>query len=251
MEGLKRGAFQGVLNIVRFNWHLYAAGFLFFSVWMILCPYLGLPGLFAVVTAILFFWTMVVSLVVSWFVYDRSHLYETGWLKKLDIEPGTIVNIHAGFDETSALLSLTFPMAALQVMDFYDPDRHTEVSIRRARRAYPSAPGTIRINTSSPPVCARTLDAAFLIFAAHEIRDERERRLFLSCLRDGLVPGGKLVVVEHLRDWRNFLAYTVGFFHFFSAAQWKADFSAAGLMIRSQDGITPFVRVYVLERTTG
>ena len=44
-----------------------------------------------------------------------------------------IVNIHAGFDETSVMLKEKFPACELIVFDFYDPAKHTEVSIQDGR----------------------------------------------------------------------------------------------------------------------
>ena len=61
------------------------------------------------------------SLLVSWYVYDLSNLYKLSWLFPNN-DNIKIVNIHAGFDETSVLLSAKFPNAELIVFDFYDQE---------------------------------------------------------------------------------------------------------------------------------
>ena len=46
---------------------------------------------------------------------------------------------------------------------------------------------------------------------------ETERTLFFKELHRILKREGELVIVEHLRDLPNFLAYTIGFFHYWSS----------------------------------
>ncbi|MES2649184.1 MAG: hypothetical protein V4717_20065 [Bacteroidota bacterium] len=50
------------------------------------------------------------------------------WLNGIVVKKGdTIINVHAGFDETSSLLAARYPAAFLKVFDFYDPLKHTEI----------------------------------------------------------------------------------------------------------------------------
>ena len=56
------------------------------------------------------------------------------------------------------------------------------------------------------------------------------------------------MVVEQLRDWRNFLAFGPGFLHFHSAGAWRRCFAHARLLTVAESAVTPFVRVFVLEK---
>ena len=247
MERL-RTPFQGVSNIIRFNWHFYILAFGSIIVLMLVHHWLGHPfpvllkGLVFLILA-----TLLLSLLVSYYIYDRSGLYELKWLERLGLkEDGRMLNIHAGFDETSVLLQAKFPAADLQVYDFYDPEKHTEVSIERARKVYPAYPNTIQLDTVAPALSANYADAIFLILAAHEIRDDAERIQFFKALKHSLTPQGKIVVVEHLRDWPNFLAYTIGYFHFLSRSSWDKTFESADLSVDRTFKITPFLTLFTL-----
>jgi hypothetical protein len=165
----------------------------------------------------------------------------------LNINNGAqLVNIHAGFDETSSLLSNKYPNSNLLVFDFYDPAKHTELSIARARKVYPSYPGTKPIDSTAIPLEPKSVDCAFAILSAHEIRNTAERVQFFTKLKKSLKEDGKLVVVEHTRNWSNFIAYNIGFFHFFSKKQWKSTFDAAGLKLFKENNINPFITVFIL-----
>jgi len=191
----------------------------------------------------------IISLLVSYYVYDRSGIYELNWLNNRQINTnGIIVNINAGFDETSVSLTQKYPQAELLVYDFYDPQKHTEISIERARKAYPPFPGTKTIDTTDIPLKPNDIDHIFLIFAAHEIRNEEERIIFFNQLQKTLKPGGTMIVTEHLRDLSNFLAYNFGYFHFFSRKTWEGDFKAAELEIADEFKITPFITTFILKK---
>lgn len=244
-----RKPLQGVWNIIRFNWQLYAL-----AVALLIVLYLGTHVIwegmeeYFLPLSLLIFGPLIVSLLVSMYVYDLSGLYRLRWLDSLRLpDAGHIININAGFDETSTLLLGKFPTAQLTVLDFYDPVRHTEVSIRRARRAYPPYPGTRQVSTSQLPFPDQSADAVFVIFAAHEIRDEAEKRAFFAELRRVLRPTGQLVVTEHLRDFPNFLAYTIGFFHFYHRPGWLRVFADTHFKLNREIKVTPFVSTFILE----
>ncbi|MCO5935136.1 class I SAM-dependent methyltransferase [Mucilaginibacter sp. RB4R14] len=164
-------------------------------------------------------------------------------INNLDIN---IVNIHAGFDETSEILNAKFPAAKLTVLDFYNPLKHTEVSIKRARNAYKPFHATKQVITTNLQLPNKYADDILIVFAAHEIRNERERIAFFKEIKRIVKPEGNIIVVEHLRDLPNFLAYNIGFFHFLSRPAWYVTFTGAGLKVISEKKLTPFVNIFKL-----
>lgn len=249
METVKRRPFEGVKNIVRFNWHFYIIG-AFIVIGLIVCrPYIpaSIYPLIAIISALAFI-GILSSLAASFYIYDLSNLYSLDWLDSLNLWPGAIlVNINAGFDETSYLLASKYPGSSLAVFDFYNSAKHTEISIERARKIHSVYPGTRSITTSQVPLENQSIDFIFLIMAAHEIRDRQERIAFLKELKNKLKPGGKIIIVEHLRNLPNFIAYNVGFFHFFSEKEWKNNFNSARLQVETEIKITPFVSAFFLQ----
>lgn len=246
MEAIRKPG-QGVFNIIRFNWHFYVIAFFVVVLFLSLATYLSgwWGSKLLVLATFLIALSTIVSLVASWWVYDLSNLYTLKWLK-LPTTPKRIVNINAGFDETSKLLQQKYPNAKLLVLDFYDPALHTEVSIHRARQAYPPYPGTRSVTATSLPLAPQSLDFIFLCLSAHEIRDNEERTQFFQTLKKSLTPNGRIVLVEHLRDLPNFLAYNIGFFHFYNLNTWTTTFASAQLKMLNKEKITPFVNVFYL-----
>jgi SAM-dependent methyltransferase len=248
MESVSRKPFQGVGNIIRFNWHFFLIALV--AIVMLLfaaAQSTGLlqPILIAVASCTML--TILISLAVSFYVYDCSPLYTLNWLPGNSGEAGMhIVNVHAGFDESSILLAQRFPTARLTVFDFYDPALHTELSIQRARKVYPPYPGTASIRTTHVPLQMHSVDHIYLILAAHEIRNNAERIAFFQQLKQALRPGGSITVVEHLRNFNNLLAYNVGAFHFLSRGTWRQTFTQAGLQIEQEMALTPFIAIYIL-----
>ncbi|UPT66333.1 MAG: class I SAM-dependent methyltransferase [Sphingobacteriales bacterium JAD_PAG50586_3] len=169
------------------------------------------------------------------------------WLATLPVDNSSVLaNINAGFDETSAIIAYKYPQNKLLVFDFYNPQKHTEVSIERARKAYPPYPVTQTITTDKIPVANGTVDYIFLIMAAHEIRDKQERIAFFKQIHTKLNNNGRVVVVEHQRDLLNFLAFNFGFFHFYSPSNWLNTFNKSGFKIEEKIKQTPFVSTYIL-----
>ena len=146
------------------------------------------------------------------------------------------------------MLHLKYPNAKLTVFDFYNPETHTEVSIKRARKAYPPYPGTIEVTTSSLPLVNQHIDTVCLFFAAHEIRNDAERINFFKELYRVVHADGSIHVVEHLRNIPNFLAYTVGAFHFLSDQTWRNTFEKSGWIIHAEKYINPFVKYMILKK---
>lgn len=248
----KRGRFEGMLNILRFNWPLYlralavaVSGVIFLSVFNF--PILvKMLGACAVVVSI---FCLATSLAVSHWIYDRSPLYSLSWLgRAVPFTPLHVVNLTAGFDETTLRLRAKYAEASVKALDFYDPRIHTEPSIGRARAFRPPPPETIRISSGRMNLLSESVDLALGILALHEIRQPQERTTIFRSISAALRPGGRCVVVEHLRDTPNFLAFGPGFLHFFSRNTWLEAAQVQTLHLVDEFSLTPFVRVFVLEK---
>ena len=241
-----RAPYQGVIQILSYNRVFYAATAACIASAMVGALFadglLRLGILTAVVTAL--GWT-VVSLAVSHYVYDRSPLYGLSWLA---LRPKVWANIHAGLDETSETLQARLPGSESFIWDVFDAEQMTEPSIAQAR-ACPRSAGSRAASWRNLPVKTETLDAVFLMFVAHEFRRADARHGFFREVARVLKNGGSVLVLEHLRDLPNFLAYGPGFFHFQSRATWEAAFQAAELTLRSDQRITRFVHAFELAKS--
>ncbi|MBC7922494.1 MAG: methyltransferase domain-containing protein [Ferruginibacter sp.] len=248
MKPSRRRSFQGVYNVLLFNRHYYWASLAGLVAGALLLNGLILPEGFRGVAwlglaAVAYF--TVASLAASWWVYDASPLYRWEWLPGfVGRAPSSALNIHAGFDETSGVLRELFPDARWETADFYDPTLHTEISLARARRQYPAPVFSQPVLSSHLPYPIGSFEAVFVLFAAHEIRKPVERVQFFEELKRVLRPGGSVILVEHLRDGPNFLAFGTGFTHFYSRSEWERVIESAGLRVEKQLGHTPFVKAF-------
>ena len=243
--------YSGVLKIVRFNWPWYLMA-IAVTLSVILCFYLGIlsgPWTAIVVAGLIVanIW-LVASLVVSHYIYDRSGIHQGAWLD--GINPSNVGHVgvfHAGHDEASRTVALKLPSSKVQIFDFYDSGRNGAASLERARAAAPRR--DLAINVNRIPLSSGTLNLALLVFAAHEIRDDNQRAILFRELARVLAPTGRLIVVEHLRDVWNLLAYGPGAFHFLSRRTWCRSFADGGLEILRESSCTPFVRVFELRKS--
>jgi SAM-dependent methyltransferase len=247
----RRGRCQGVLQILRFNRQFYLMTISGVSVAFVVAVRV-LPVARALLLAgcsLALFWTCS-SLLTAYYVYDRFPLYELSWFARLLREtPRKWANIHSGLDETSHLLYAMFPSVEGWVLDIYDAQEMTEHSIKEARRMHSSPVEAIPARWTSLPLGSETIDAVLLMFAAHELRHHEARvQLFREVARV-LNKDGEVALVEHTRNWVNFLAFGPGFLHFFSSRAWRQAARAARLRVRTEISLTPFVRVFMLSKT--
>jgi len=244
---IKRRKFQGVLNILSFNRHFYVYGLCVLA--LITTSFIVLNWsttlLWIIVSA--FTYGLIMPLIVSTYVYDFSGYYNFDWLKKLNIEDSNakqLVNINAGFDETSFIIKNIFPKSHLKVFDFYNAEQHTEPAIVRARKVSLVYPETQQIKSDIIPLKDKSVDIIFLLSAAHEIRSHQEKVAFLKECHRLCKPNGQIIMVEHLRDFPNFLAFSIGFTHFFSKKAWNNAFKSAGFKTFEDTKFTPFMSVF-------
>lgn len=247
-----RSNWHGVGQIFRYNWRFYLAGAVALIIGVPAISILPIgPGLRDAgcgCLAIAAFW-MVMSLAASHWVYDRSIITRWTWIAQhLPEAPQRWANIHAGLDESSEPLRQMFPGTHGEVLDIFDPAEMTESSIAEARRDAGNKPGATTANLRRLPLADDECDAIFLIFAAHEIRHTDVRLQFFVELKRTLKPGGRVLIVEHLRDWKNFIAYGPGCIHFQTRGTWHRAAAGSDLAIEKEFGITPFVKIFILRK---
>lgn len=250
---MTRGPFYGVGQIVRYNRSMYAVSAVTVLAVGVALVWLQMPRWLALLLLLgsgaALFWTLA-SLVVSFWVYDRSLLRHWTWIVGLlPGLPSSWASLHAGLDETDGALRRIFVGGQGEVLDFFDPAEMTEPSIHRARR--------IALDRSARPADFRRLpladasqDAILVVFAAHELRRPEARLALFGEIARALASRGRAVLVEHTRDLWSFLAFGPGFLHFLPRREWLRVIGASGLKVSDEMKITPFVTVLGLEKAS-
>lgn len=244
-----RSRYEGMWNVVRFNWPKYVSGLCVIVAAFACAKHFPDPDLAVPLTALGLITTITVllPLLVSHLVYDRSDLYRMSWLGMVTgTKPQHVLNLNAGFDESSAVLRKRFPQSELTVIDLYDPGRFTEASITRARRAYPPYPGTVQAANGVLPLETAMADLTVAFLSLHEVRMHADRVALLKEVRRTLAVNGRLVVTEHLRDLPNALAFTIGVFHFHSRKAWMSAFHGAGFRVTGTHRTAGFITTFIL-----
>lgn len=250
MEQSRRKS-QGVLNILSFNRHYYFLGLIVLAALFASRMFIQWPNVVFWIIVAAFAYGLIMPLVVSAYVYDFSGYYKLNWLSGLiknEAEKKSFISINAGFDETSFIIKNKFPQADLKVYDFYNAKNHTEPAIKRARKVSLTYPNTQHIASNSIPLEDNSVDVVFLLSAAHEIRSHEEKIQFLKECHRLCKQDGQVIMVEHLRDFPNFIAFSVGFTHFFSRSTWRDAFKRAGFSSFSEKKFTPFMSVFNCSR---
>jgi SAM-dependent methyltransferase len=242
---IKRKKNQGVKNIIRFNWpkYIWASAICILMLYGFL--HTGTPWSYILISiSILIIIISVNSILISWYIFDYSNLYTLYWLPELNNKK--VLNLHAGFDEISAILKQKNAYINLINSDFFSLDNHTEKSILRAQKTNTNQIDALKINTNSLPFENETFDFCICFFSAHEIRNESERIIFFKELKRVIKKEGVIFLTEHHRDFPNFIAYTIGVFHFFSTKNWKKIVLKSELKITKCIKTTPFITTYQL-----
>ena len=65
--------------------------------------------------------------------------------------------------------------------------------------------------------------------------------MFFKELQRILKPSGRIIITEHLRDVPNFIAYNIGFFHFFSLKNWMTIFKHSNFKMKKHIKFNLFV----------
>jgi SAM-dependent methyltransferase len=242
----------GLVRMVRFNWPDYALAAAAIAVLSAAASWapLGVAArAVAVAGASLAAWWVAASLGTGWWVYDRSPLYRWTWVTTLLPDaPRHWANITAGFDESTDVLRSLLGGDGTTI-DLFDPALMTEASIHRAHADRPPAAGTIPGTPAHLPLGDASVDAAFVIFAAHELRTRHDREALFAELARSIRSGGSVVLVEHPRNPPNLIAFGPGAMHFFPTSEWRRLARAAGFESNRARAMTPFVSALILRRT--
>lgn len=244
---MKRGKFQGVSAIVRFNWPFYVASCLVIVVGLLLSYSLsGWMAAIVLTGTALALWLTTASLLASWWVYDVSDLHCYGWLSRAaGKSSGRWINAHSGFDETTMALKERLPGEWI-VLDHFDPVCMSEPSIHRAKKLYPPLPGTLAAPFDVWPVASASIDGIFGLLAIHELRTHADRVKWFSEARRVLAADGRVILIEHVRDAANFIVFGPGFLHFHSIETWSRSWQHAGFELAQTFRISPWLRVFIL-----
>ncbi|MEO7454540.1 MAG: class I SAM-dependent methyltransferase [Fimbriimonadales bacterium] len=248
MNTRSRRRLQGTCEIVKYNSHQYLAVVGFVAVAIGLLLFLDLPPILSltlvVAVCVVGYWS-IASLIASFIVYDASKIYDPGWMGTLiDDTPSTWANIHAGVDDFSRPLSGPYGPARYN-WDIFDEKTMTEPSILRARSTRNVGE---TVDFRELPCKTDELEAVFAFFVLHEIRDASLRHNCFDEIARCLAPSGKLVIVEHLRDLPNFVAFGPGSFHFWPRSEWLRSAALSGFKLLKETNMTAFVRVMVFTK---
>ena len=241
-------SYAGVAKILRFNWPWYAGALLVTTSFLILLGRGNLDGSLHIVMVMALVMAngwLVLSLLVSYIVYDVSALSQGCWLQAKN--ESTIVILHAGHDEASVHVRRILPQAVCHSFDFCVADTNLSPSLRRARSEATAASTTIK--PDHIPVPDGTAELVLIIFSAHELRVAEKRVQLFGEIARVIGATGRAVVVEHQRDIWNCIAYGPGFFHFLSRSTWIDTFTQAHLRVMRDDTITPWVHRFELRTT--
>jgi hypothetical protein len=187
------------------------------------------------------------SLVGSYLAYDASGLYAWTCLDAFANDDVKVVaHVHTGLDESTEAFKGRFPHADVVVFDASADAAQPEPSIARARRLVPLHPSTVAVGMGPLPLAPHSAQLLILPMAAHEVRDDAIRARWLRTLAASLAPDGRMLVIEHLRDVPNTVAFHVGVLHFLSRRTWLQTFEDAGLDVIDEGQPAPLLHLFVL-----
>jgi len=243
---------RGVLRIVQYNWHYYVVSLLFVAFLAVVLTLNLIPANLRIVVllagTIAGFWFLS-SLLASYYVYDHAGVTRGAWIQSaLARAPRRWLNVHAGLEEFTDALTKLFPESDGVGVDIYDPVAMTEPSIARARQLSPPRQSAVSADPDVLPFPGGSHDTLFLLLAAHEIRNPSSRVALCREAARVLGDPGQLLLAEHLRDWRNFLAFGPGCLHFHSRREWMRVAREAGMLVEREGSVTPFVRWFLLRK---
>lgn len=215
---------SGVGRVAVFNWPKYVlASALLGGAAVLSTGVTGATGLvrpLAALSTVGLLYGVAGSLAATWWVYDHraSDLYQRVASKHVPSDPWIMV--HAGLDESRCRLEeLIGP--AQQHFDV-GPTANISRSLKRAHRWVGRCGDPWR---GALDATSNSIGLAVVLFGIHELSAPASAKL-LSELRRVVRSGGEIVIVEHLRDLPNAMAFGPGMLHFGSRRRWRSAISA-------------------------
>lgn len=239
-----------MLKILRFNWPKYVLGVVLSLVCLVSASGqesgFGELALYVIATVTLF--VMIASLLASWYVYDHCDVESFDWLGNfIDGDPQSIVSVHVGYDDAERGLRMVFSEARVTSSLFrvtHTPWWRGRSLVRAVATAGPHHEAQETI--SSLTERGERFDLVVLGFSAHEARDRGDRHLLLERSMALLSTGGTILLIEHLLDGPNLVAYGPGALHFQTKGSWLSDIESAGLESTRTQRICGLVTVFQL-----
>jgi len=150
--------------ILRWNWPMYLKAFLLVTIGLVVCTQFDGLIRWAILCAVAstIFWSAS-SLAASWWIYDRSHIFDLKWMQG---SPGHWLNLHNGLDEIDGVLKARYPSCTGDTLDIFDPNEMTEPSVHESRRGMHSKAD--QANWRYLPSSNQAYDTVFIVFTAHE-----------------------------------------------------------------------------------
>ena len=186
------------------------------------------------------------AIAATWWVFGHRADRRWAWVHDRAGTPRRWINLTTGFDDSTATMQHSIPGSGVAV-DVFDTTVQHDAALLRARRRFPPASRSVPVEMAVDTIESGSADVVFLLMAAHEAHGSARLALFRSAAR-ALSAGGRLVLVEHLRDAANTLAFGPGAWHFSTRADWLAAALAAGLDLVEETRLTPFVAGFVFAR---
>jgi ubiquinone/menaquinone biosynthesis C-methylase UbiE len=257
MPGLLQSRqYSGTVATLLYNWPIFAGLLMFGAVGATVAAFLETPWSYLLFTAgIAAFSFAVVVIVAAFCVYDYGRqreydrLFELGQLSTANV----VIDVTAGkLRGTRGLLSRV-KQGHYFIVDIFDPDKMPDQALRRARAMEPPLESDRRVYRRSAqpnqlPIPHNWADAIYCSFSLHELQKSADRDAIFAEFSRILKPGGRLLIAEHGRDWRNLLVFGPGVFSFYSAACWEQHISAAGLHLKHHERWRGLVQLWVAEK---
>jgi len=248
--------YSGMGATLLYNWPIFVGGVLFSVVILLLSGVVPSPWhwLF-MVSGIAMMSLLITILGASYWVYDWGQSRDYDRLAELGNlqEAKVVVDITCGKLRGTRGFLPHFIGGHYFLVDIYDETTMTDQALKRARVMEPPLNSQRKIfqrtaQANRIPIPPNWVDIIYCSYSLHELQNEADREIIFKQFTRMLKPGGHLLIAEHDRDWRNFLAFGPGAYTFFATSTWENHFATANLHIKHHERWRGLVNLWVLTR---